>query len=214
MKQPRRLLAFCVALAAVLVLGLLLWPFGLNDILMATALTAWLFMRIFILSIDQNLYWFVLVIAAFFLLSRYPIQHLLIDNSEPPAKNDLIHTEVDLWKSYFTFYAHDRNERFIVKRELFRLMVAQYATKQGVTANFMVADALRKGEIPLPEEIRVFLFEEDLSQARRTFKQVLKDLYSAPRRWMDGRSGRRKAEYYRNVADVLNFIESSLEMKR
>ena len=214
MKQPRRLIITSLFLAGVLLLAQVFSPFMLNDILMSTALTVWMLMRIFILSIDQQVYWLGLAVAALFALSRYSIQHLLLEDSEPLPKNDLIHTDIDLWKSYFTSYALDKNERFIVKRELTRLLVSLYASKHGVTANFMVADDLRSGEIPLPEEIHAFLFEEVRKQTRRSFKQILLDLWLAPRGWMDERSGRRRAEYYRNVGEVLNFIETSLEVKR
>ena len=214
MNQPRRILIFSVFLGAILTLGMIFWPFVLEEILMPTALTAWFFMRIFILSVDQKFYWGVLILVGVVAFSRHLIHFFLFDDMDPQPKNEVVLTDIDFWRSYFTLYGRDLNEQFMVKRELIRLLVSLYATKQGVTANFLVTDALKNGEIPLPGGVHSFLFDEELTQGRRSIKKIIKDIWFAPRHWIDERTGRKTAEYYRMVAEVLNFIETSLEMKK
>jgi hypothetical protein len=214
MNQYKRIWVFLLVLAGVLILGILFWPFVYEELLLPIGLTAWLFLRIFVLSIDQKIYWIALNLIAIFFLFRQLIQSSLFVEAEAQPEDNKDLKDIEFWRSYFTLYTHDKKEQFMVKRELTRLLVSTYASKQGVTANFLVTEALKKGDIPLPESIYSFLFDEDLERIYHpSFKQILKSLWLAPRNWMDERSGRNAAEFYRNVAEVLNFLETSLEMK-
>ena len=80
MNQRQRLALFFILLAIILVLGLIFWQYVLNDILMPLVLTSWLFLRLFVLSIDQKYYWGALFFASVFFLFRH-----LIPNAIPES---------------------------------------------------------------------------------------------------------------------------------
>jgi hypothetical protein len=214
MNKSRRLIVFLIIFTGVLILGLAFWQYVLDQILTPIALTAWLFLRIFVLSIDQKVYWIVLILGSVIVLFRHLIQYSMSSETETLPEADLALKDIEFWRTFFTLYTHDKKEQFMVKRELVRLLVSMYASKQGVAANFLVMDALKKGEIPLPEAIYSFLFVEDqIQKDRHSLKQILRTLWLAPRHWLDERSGRNIEEYYRMVTEVLDFMESSLEIK-
>jgi hypothetical protein len=213
MSRRQRFLIFILMLIAALVLGLFFWPVVLNEILAPLALTAWLFLRIFVLSINQNIYWGALILVAFFFLSRHFIQSFMGEEPVSLPEESLKLKDIEFWRNILNIYSMDSEEQFYIKRELVRLMVSMYASKQGVAANFWVMEALRKGEIPLPKTIYTFLFVDETAQTGWSFKLFLKKIWQAPAVWIDERSGRKAAEYYRKIEEVITFLETSLEMK-
>ena len=68
MKKPLRLLILLLLFSLLLLAAGLNWQYVLNYILMPLATTAWLLLRIFILSIDQKYIWGGLVLAVLLLL--------------------------------------------------------------------------------------------------------------------------------------------------
>ena len=74
MKFSRRMVISILFVMLILLVGMLFWPFILNEIIKPIALVVWLLLRIFVLSIDQKYYWgaiiFVVVVFLFRLLSQ------------------------------------------------------------------------------------------------------------------------------------------------
>lgn len=81
MNSSRRLTLIGFLLLLTLFVGLLFWPFILNDIITPASLVVWLLLRIFVLSIGQKYYWAVIIfLTAFFLYRR------LLPLPPPPFK--------------------------------------------------------------------------------------------------------------------------------
>ena len=214
MERSKRILIILSMLAVVLILGVIYWPFVLNELIIPIALTAWLMLRIFVLSVDQKIYWGALILGAAVLLFRRLMQSTLMDETETLLEENRLLKDVEFWRSFFKLYSRDKAEQAITKRQLARLVVSMYASKQGITAYFLVAEALRKGEIPLPETVYNFLFaDEEEKPAHLGFKQTLQSCWFNLRQWMDDISGRNTVEYYRGIEEVLKFMEFSLEIK-
>jgi hypothetical protein len=213
MSRSLRWWIFLGMLGIILILGWVFWPFVLDQILAPMALTAWLFLRIFVLSVDQKIYWSALILGAGFFLFRRLFLNTAGEEPVSQPEGNLTLKDIDFWRSFLSLYTHEDRDQFYIKRELVRLLVSMYASKQGVAANFIVMESLKKGEISLPESIYTFLFEDEKPQAGGSIKQFLEQLWLAPGRWWYEYSGRKAAEYYRLVEEVLTFLEMSLEIK-
>jgi hypothetical protein len=90
--------------AIVLFLGMLFWPFIVNNIIRPTALVLWFLLRILVLSIHQKYFWYTLILAAFILLLRFlPREQTDLQPNAYPETNTAIAT-IEYWRSLFIFY--------------------------------------------------------------------------------------------------------------
>jgi hypothetical protein len=94
-----------------------------------------------------------------------------------------------------------------------RLLTSLYASKQSTSNDFRVYEALQQGRIPLPENIQTFLFPAEPQESGGPIKRLLQSIQKTPRKWMHQWTGQEKAEYYRMIDEVLDFVETSLEIK-
>jgi hypothetical protein len=209
----RRLVIFSFFLLIILLVGMLFWPFILNEIIRPTSLVIWLLLRLFVLSIDQKYYWgaaiFVIVVFLYrFLLQDQPV----VRSEDSPEENATIKT-VGYWRTLFTLINQDVQDEKSLKRELIRLLLSLYATKHRTSADFGLYEALRQGEIPLPEHIHAFLFLEEPQETGRSIKKLVHSLEKTLREWKRRLTGQKTAEHYQNIEEVLSFMEKALEMK-
>ena len=93
------------------------------------------------------------------------------------------------------------------------MLASIYASKQRVQTSYEIVEALRDGQIPLPEHIHTFLFPEGSHRSGPSIKNVLLTIRHAPSKWMRRWTGQSAAEKYRNIEQVLSFMENSLEIK-
>jgi hypothetical protein len=208
-----RLVILGFFLFLILFVGILFWPIILNEIITPIALTVWLLLRIFVLSIDQKYYWggitFVVLVFLYRLLLHDQTTVQIDDYKE---ENATIRT-VSYWRSLFNLTGDDIREEKNLKRELIRLLLSLYATKHRTAADFGLYEALQRGEIPLPEHIRAFLFSEEPQETKRSFIKLIESVRSAPQKWAFRLTGQETAERYRMIDEVLSFMETGLEMK-
>ena len=213
MKLSRRTIVSILFTVLVLLFGIFFWPFVLNEILTPIALTAWLFLRIFVLSIDQNCYWGVMIFAVAILLFRR-----LFDVPNPeqraniPDENDTIGT-IKYWRSMFTLINPSVYDDQALKRELIHLVASLYASKQRASPSFIFYDALQRGEIPLPDRVHSFLFPEEPQESTQPFKEFMRSVRETPRKWIRRWTGQETKEYHRMIDEILSFMETSLEME-
>jgi len=193
--------------------GMLFWPFILNEIITPISLVFWLLLRIFVLSIDQKYYWAAIIFIVLFFLYRFlPPDRSTVQFGDFQNSNATMRT-VGFWHSLFTLAKYDTRDEKNLKRELARLLLSLYATKQRTSADFGLYEALQKGEIPIPEHIHTFLFLEEPPEARPSFKKLVQSVRNIPRKWIRRWTGQETAEYFRMIDEVLGFMETSLEMK-
>jgi Ca2+/Na+ antiporter len=205
-------------LLVILFVGLLFWPFILNEIIMPTSLAVWVLVRIFVLSVAQEYYWVAIVfIAAIFLYLRFlPPSHPTIQSEDAQHLNETMRT-LDYWRSLFNLIDQRVQDDEMLKKELARLLLSFYATKQHTLADFRLYDALQQGEIPLPEQMHAFLFPEEPQPVGRSFitniRRLVQSIRNTPRKWIRRWTGQETAERYRMIDEILCLIETSLEMK-
>jgi hypothetical protein len=205
-------------LLVALFVGLLFWPFILNEIITPTSLAVWVLLRIFVLSVDQKYYW----MAIIFITSLFLYLRLLPPSPPAIQSEDSRHSNatmriLDYWRSLFNLIDVHVQDDEILKKELVRLLLSFYATKQHTLADFRLHKALQEGKIPLPEQIHAFLFPEEPQPAGRSFilkiRELVQSLRNTPRKWIRRWTGQETAEHYRMVDEILCFLETSLEMK-
>ena len=210
--SQRAVLALLIA-AIVFFLGVLFWPFVLNNILEPTALAVWLLLRILVLSIDQKYFWYAVILLAVFFLFRLvrPEQ----PSAQPKTYSDTNATIINIgyWRVLFMYDNQDVHDEKILKRELTHLVTALYTSKQNMSPSFQIYDALQQGEIPLPEHIRSFLFSTEPDESRGPITTLLQSIQKTLRKRIRQSTGQEKAEHYRMIDEVLGFVETSLEIK-
>jgi hypothetical protein len=213
MRISRRVVIGILFIVIFLLLGIFFWPFILDNIINPTALVIWLLIRMFILSIDQKYYWGAIIIVVFVMLFRLLAQELITDPSgDSPTANEAI-SNIAHWRSIFII-ADDgvRDEKFL-KQKLINLLLSFYASKQHTSTNYLLYEALQRGELPLPEHIFTFLFPYEPEKSKRPLSKLLQSIRTAPRKWMRRWTGQETAEHYEMIDEVLRFIETSMEMK-
>lgn len=209
-RSKRFVLVFLIA-ALVVFLGMLFWPFVLNNIIQPTALTLWLLLRILVLSIHQKYFWYAVIFVAAFVLLRLLRQ---TQSERPPQasfETNTTLTNISNWRGLLLYNGQETLEDKALKRQLAHLLTGLYALKQGASNDFRLYDELQQGTIPLPETIHTFLFapEPVPSGPLQKFSQSIR---KTPRRWIRQWTGQAKAEHHKMIDEVLNFIETSLEI--
>ena len=208
MKFSRRVVILLLVAATVLFVGLLFWSFIRNNILEPTAAALWLLLRILVLSIDQKYFWYTAIfLAVIFLFRLLRQEQPSIQSDAYPDTNATI-LNIGYWRVLFTYNDQDVRDEKILRRELTRLLTALYASN-----DFRVYEALQGGRIPLPENIHTFLFPAEPQESGGPIKRLLQSIQQIPRKWIRQWTGREKAEYYRMIDEVLDFVETSLEIK-
>ena len=209
-RSKRFVLAFSIA-ALIVFLGLLFWPFVLTNIIQPIALTLWLLIRILVLSIHQKYFWYAVIFVAVFVLVRLLRQ---TQSERPPQASFETNTTISIisyWRDLLLYNGQETREDKGLKRHLAHLLTGLYALKQGVSNDFRVYDDLQRGTIPLPENIHAFLFApEPVSDG--PLQKFFQSIRKTPRRWIRQWTGQAKAEHHKMIDDILNFIETSLEI--
>lgn len=213
MNIPKRPVIFAFFVLVILFIGMLNWTFVLNEIIMPVSLVTWLFLRILVLSIDQQYYWAALIIAVLYFLYRLIPQDQSTESSwETGNENETIKS-IENWRGLFIAEESNIRGGIILKANLTHMIVSLYATKLHTSPDYKLLDSLRSGEIHLPKNIHVYLFPEEPQKPGRSLRKWLKAIWIFPRQWMRRFTGQEKAEHYRMINEVLSFLENSLEMK-
>jgi hypothetical protein len=214
MKFSRRLVIFVYVLLIILLVGMFYWPFILNEVIAPISLGVWVLLRIFVLSIDQKYYWVAIIFIASFLLYRCLLPRVPLST---PSNNFHFPNEtmssIGSWRGLFAVIDRKIQHDQTLKKELAYLLLTLYATNQHVTADFRLYDALRNGQISLPEDIHTFLFAEEPQQTGRSVIRLIHSIQKTLRKWVDRWTGQEMAEHYRMIDEVLSFMETSLEIK-
>jgi hypothetical protein len=210
----RRLVVIVFFLLAILFVGMIFWPFILNEIIAPTSLTVWVLLRIFVLSIDQKYFWVGIILVTSFILYR-----ILLPRIPPPIQTYDFHKpnetmrSIDYWHRLFIVIDKKVQDEKTIKKELAYLLLRLYTTKQRALTGFRLYDALQNGQIPLPENIHTFLFAEEPQGSERSVKAFLQSIQKTPLKWIRRWTGQEMAEHYRMIDEVIGFIETSMEIK-
>jgi hypothetical protein len=219
MEKTQRSLFFVLLAGLLLFLGLVFQPFLVDYILLPVAMVVWLWLRIFVLSIDQQVYWWLLIalIAVLAIPRLFQRPVTFREDSQPDSNPTLKH--VRNWRTTILFSRSDRGERPAFRRDLVELLTTMYSTRREESTHFETEIALRERQIPLPEPIRLFLFPDPLAPPAHFFEhpiQFLQETWRSvrqvPERWIRRWSGREEVEYYQAIDQVLTLMETTLEI--
>ena len=212
MKLSKRVVLSFLIAAIVLFLGMLFWPFIVTNIIRPIALVVWLLLRILVLSIHQKYIWYVVIFAAFFFLFRFlPQEQPDIQSSVSPEPNTTI-LNIEYWRNLFIHNGQNVREDETLRRELTHLLTSLHASHQSTSNKFFIHDALQNGEIPLPGNIHAFLFSQELPAAGGLLKRFFQSIRKTAQKWIRQWTGQEEAEHFQMIAEVLNFMETSLEI--
>ncbi len=211
MTERQRVALLILILAVIVFLGFLFAPFVIEHILEPLSVAVWLFLRIFILSIDQGIYWAFLILIALFWLAR----RLVVRGAEPAAlavaaPNDAV-LNMEKWFNSITLAANYPNWRDQLKSELIQMVIGLFYSRQQEVTYPEISDMLRQRQIPLPDPVYDFLFASQAKDQPLTFVQKIRSLAELPRKWWRRWSGRDTIEFHRSVDIVLSFMETMLE---
>jgi hypothetical protein len=212
-KISRRVLIIALILGLFLLIGFTFPSFIQDNFVTPIALVLLLGWRI-VQSIDQQIYWFVLIFAvalyAFIRLYRLFQVPDTFEQTQSPDLNTALEQINYWWTSLrLTDFRCDRSRG--LQRSLAHMLAASYASKQLHVTQYEVYDALEQRQLPLPEPIYTFLFPAQSASAKRSIKQMLRDWRDMPHRQIRRWTGREKAEYYQLLEQVLKFMESVME---
>jgi hypothetical protein len=213
MKTSQRLAVWGLAAATVLLVGLLFWPFILEGIIKPAALVAWILLRTLVLSVDQEYFWFILIFVAGFFLFRV-LSHAR-ETEQPEVFPEMSATlaNIEYWRVRFAGSPHNPWDEKTLKKDLLYLLVSFYAANQNTSVHFEIYQDLELGVIPLPRPIHEFLFSQGPRKPDHSPAGWLRSARETPRKWIRRWTGQEKAEQYRRIAEVLSFMENSLEIK-
>jgi type IV secretory pathway VirB3-like protein len=212
MNIPRRaVLSFLVA-AIVLFLGMLFWPFIVNNIIQPTALVIWFLLRILVLSIHQKHFWYAVICVTIIFVFRFLPREQPDIQSDTYLETNSTMVTIRYWRSLFTYNGQSIRDEKNLKRELLYLLASLYASKQSLSNNFALYEDLQQRKIPLPENIHAFLFWQEPPVSGGPLKKFIHFIRQTPREWIRRWSGQEKAEHFRMIDDVLKFMETSLEI--
>ncbi|HEX7973989.1 MAG TPA: hypothetical protein VF498_06250 [Anaerolineales bacterium] len=171
-EKHRRTLLLISSLGLILVLGIFFRSFIRAYIIEPAALTLWLLLRIFILSLDQRIYWGLLVIASLvFALRRLSYEIKVIEEADFPDPNVTLEN-VNIWRNLIQLHSDQTGGNDPVKRDLGNMLAALYTAQQ--TNPYETLRALKQRQIALPQSIYDFVFSEEADESENPIRYFLK----------------------------------------
>jgi len=225
--KPARIV-ISLALPAVLVVLALTNPrFVLEGIVLPAATALWLVLRLFVLGIHQEVYWWAVVgisaVAAIGFLMKdadenatvrhagqHAEQHSVTANSRDPGQR---------WRASIRLNAREPAQRDSFRRELAWLLASLYSSPHAGRAKYQVHAAMQEGRIPLPPNIHDFLFRSTRPRdpvppfVPHPVRCVRTMARSALAAFRAGPPRRRVSAYLQAAEETLAFMETQLEMK-
>lgn len=208
MNRITRLALFLLILGLLLFLGLIFSSWTMPNIVLPAAQAVWLFLRMFILSVSQEFYWWLLAscaaIWALYQLSRVdePVREEVHVSYNEALNNQ------KLWKELLAFSKGDAVQRDILKQRLILLLASIYNTWQRDTTLLEVRQALESHQLPLPDSLYAFLFTPEPDKPGGL---SVRSLFQAFRRKVRRWSGKEAAEFNNMIDELIEFMENSSE---
>jgi hypothetical protein len=217
---PRRRYALLLAGGLFLLLVLIFQQALMAYVVQPVATAIWALLRLFVFSIDQHVYWWlligVLLLVPVFRELRKPRSY----DPDPTTTPNPWLGRVDSWRGSIRADVHETDPKTSVRRDLGWLLTGLYATGQQQAADFEIQSALEGGTIDLPVALHAFLWPPArpprppfLSDPAGFILHTLVSLRAGMVRRVRILTGREAAEYYRAIELALAYMETSLEMR-
>ncbi len=184
-------------------MGLVFSAWTIPHVVQPVAETIWLFLRVFILSVDQVYYWDLLLIAVILWgMYRFARRKSLVQQGDVPPKNETIANVLN-WQESLKYSIHNGIERDIARDKLLRLIIVHYATRQPGVEMSKIEQDLERHLLPLPDTVYAFLF---LSKSNSHNSFWLSALRQSFQRWYRHIRGEEQAEFDHMIDDLINFL--------
>jgi hypothetical protein len=190
----------------VLIVGLLLpviiicRVFILQNILQPMSLFAWLFIRLFVLSTDQMIIWGLTIFAVIVVcICRLVLMPQTQVEDESPDTN-VYQDNIESWRFHLSTGLEYQVNVNDLKKRMIDILISIYASRKRIEADYLVTDAFKRREIPLPDKIYTFLFTDKMKNQWWNLRRIFQKL-----------SGREAADYYRNFSECIDFLEKFME---
>jgi hypothetical protein len=212
MKKTRRAFLISLLIGFFLFLGILSYAFLLDNIIFPLAIVLQLVWRILI-SANQTFYWGFLLIALFaYGFYRLALYEIPIREAASGSQNYKL-DEIKNWRNAILFADESSYSSMSLKQDLETMVADVFAIDRPSAIPLDVITALRKRELPLPEPLYQFLYQEDGKENKRTFRKRLRALINTPKKLFRRWTGQEKAEYTKSLKEILTFMEEWMEIK-
>lgn len=213
MKISRRAVLGILLTGLFMIVGVLLRSAILENFVKPIALLLWTVNRL-LASVDQIVYWIGLILIGMFITFLRAAFHTLqpIDQRtiHYGGKNATLRT-VDQWRIMILLTLDETDQPNHLRRNLMNLLKDVYASKQPHLVPWEVYQTLERGDIPLPEQVKAFFFQNQSQAARPSLFDRLQQLSKVPGKWVRHWKGQDVADYYASIEEVITFMEQQLE---
>ncbi len=205
MSKRERVILLLFILYLLLFLGLIFSGWVVPNIVRPAAETIWLFLRVFILNVDQAYYWNILIIAILFW-----VFYRLARRTAPARQKDITVQNESVnnlknWQEFIDYASRDARMRSIARDKLLRLVISHYTVRQPSVDQAEIRQELEQGRLPLPVSVYGFLFESKPATANDSFKEKIIHPFH---RWRDRRTGQEKLAFSYMIDELIRFLDS------
>ncbi len=205
MSKTHRLALFIFVLGAILFLGLAFSGWVFPNIVQPVAQTIWLFLRIFILSVDQVYYWNLLLIAVvIWVLYRFIRRKSPVAPEGTFIRNEAI-SNLRNWQAALAYSRQGGSDRDITRSRLLQLVISHFAASQPGRNWIDIQQDLEGRRLALPDSVYDFFFP---SAAANTQNPSLAAISLAFRRWYRRISGQEEATFNRMLDELVDFMKT------
>jgi hypothetical protein len=217
----RRLLVF-LFIALLLLVGLIFRQFVLAALLLPAATAVWLLLRIFVLSIHQQIFWWgAIVVAAVAAFGGLFARSAVISRIPAPDSNT-VRDRPSTWRDSILLHLLAEVDTDTFRRDLMWVFTSLYLSRGQGKAKYQIRDEILEHRIPIPESIYAFLFFSPRPSPRRSFvthpverlRTMSESFTRAVQEWVARRTGRETTDRVRAIDAILTFMETSLEMRQ
>jgi hypothetical protein len=220
-KTHLRYLLFVFFMGLLLLLGLVFPQFILANILLPAATAVWLLLRIFVLSLHQQVFWWGAILLAAIAAFRGLSLRSAVDAHGVASDSNPVPDRITSWRDSILLNLRAAVDEDSFKRDLMWLFTYLYSSRQQGKAKYQIRDDITEHRIPVPESIYTFLFFSPRPAAKRSFlrhpaerlRLMTESSAQAVQRWVRRRTGRETSDRARSIDDVLTFMETTLEMR-
>jgi len=212
MKLSRRSAWLFVLLGLGLFLGFLSWDFILANVITPIALILLLFWRV-LLSVHQAFYWGAVVALAVGLACYRLFQGIELEDRPAALNPNSVLKDIGFWRLSLQLASEGGSSSSSLKSELRSMLVELYAAKQPDATYLTIYDALLAHQLPLPDLLYQFLFNDEAQATNLSWRERLQHLATKPAKWIRHLTGRDKTEYYKAMEDTITFMETLMEIK-
>ncbi len=212
MKLSRRTAWLLLLLGVGLSLGIIFRAFLVENVVVPIATLLSLFWRVLI-SVHQAIYWGAVIALAAVLVVRRLYQMAGHEEEQYVPASDSILSAIESRRRLLQASGEAGYASVTLKRDLRRMLVGVYAAKQPEAVPFVIEDALRLRQLPLPDRIYGFLFDEEAQGKEPGWRQRLLQFAATPERWRRHWTGIDKVEFHQALEETLAYMETLMEVK-